>query len=278
LRYVRIGLVLLAALVMPLSSHAQEPAALDVSPERVPSNTFQPETSPAGSESPELPEAPAANQPPPDEYPDQESHQRLLGVIPQFAIVNDPSKARPLTVREKWRLYYRQTLDPYHFVDTGIAAGISQARDTFPEYGQGMEGYGKRYGARFADGSLGGFFGRFLLPSLLHDDPRYFRKGSGSVFRRGIYAATRVLITRHDDGSNRPNYSGVSGAFIGTAFGNIYYPDSERGVGITFVRGAWIIQGAAVQNVFDEFWPDIHDKIFKKKEKKEKVVEEKDSP
>jgi hypothetical protein len=195
---------------------------------------------------------------------DQESHERVLGLAPMFTVVNDASKARPLSVREKWKLFYRQTYDPFQFVTTGFSSAISQARDEFPEYGQGMTGYAKRYGAGFADNSLGGFFGNFALPSLLHDDPRYFRKGSGTFMNRLMYSAGTTVIARHDDGSHHPNYSNVVGNLIGCAFGNLYYPQSDRGVGTTFERGFEVTAYGAIGGVFQEFWPDIHDKIFKK--------------
>jgi hypothetical protein len=263
LRNIRTWL-LVAALGMPVSLPAQAIDAPDATPGCPDSTTSQLDFSKGEAPSAESGDAAADKHP-----PDQESHKRMFKVVPQFSIVDDASKTRPLTVREKWRLFYRQTIDPFNFVQTGISAGIGQAEDSFHDYGQGMEGYAKRYGAGFGDSTLGGFFGGFVLPSLFHDDPRYFRMGSGSIFRRGFYAVTRVLITRHDDGSPAPNYPTVMGAFIGTTFGNLYYPDSDRGVGNTFVRGAWVIEGAAAGHVFDEFWPDIHDKLFKKKKKKD---------
>jgi hypothetical protein len=195
---------------------------------------------------------------------DQESHARVLGLAPMFNVVNDPSKARPLSVGEKWKLFYRQTYDPFQFVTAAFSAGINQAEDEFPEYGQGTVGYAKRYGAGFADNSLGAFFGNFALPSLLHDDPRYFRKGSGPFMNRLLYSAETTVIARHDDGTHHPNYSNVVGNLIGCAFGNLYYPKSDRGVGTTIERGFQVTAYGAIGGVFQEFWPDIHDKIFKK--------------
>lgn len=195
---------------------------------------------------------------------DQDSHQRLLGLAPMFTVVNDASKARPLSPREKWKLFYRQTYDPFQFVTTAFVAAINQAQDSLPEYGQGMKGYGKRYGAAFADNSLGGFFGNFALPSLLHDDPRYFRKGSEPVMHRLLYAAGTSVIARHDNGTHHPNYSNVLGNLMGTAIGNLYYPANDRTVSNTVSRGLQVTGYGAIGGIFQEFWPDIHDKIFKK--------------
>jgi hypothetical protein len=270
LRYFQIWLVLLAALTMPAKLHAQAPDTPDEARTGADSGASHSAAPGAGAQSAEPGDTADGAQIPDRPAPGRENHKRLFGLGPrQYYVVDDSSLARPLTVKEKWHLYYRQTVNPYRFISTGVSAGIGQARDTFPDYGQGMEGYGKRYGAGIADRTLGSFFGSFLLPSLFHDDPRYFRMRSGSVFRRGIYAASRVLITRHDDGSRCANYPRIMGAFIGTGLGNLYYPESERGAGTTFVRGAGVLESAAVGFVFKEFWPDIRDKIFKKKKTEE---------
>jgi hypothetical protein len=198
---------------------------------------------------------------------DQESHQRVLGLVPMFTVVNDASKARALSVGEKWRLFYRQTYDPFQFVSAGLSSALSQAEDELPEYGQGMEGYAKRYGAGFADNSLGAFFGNFALPSLLHDDPRYFRKGSGPFVSRLMHAAGASVITRRDNGASGPNYSNVVGNLIGCAIGNVYYPQSERTVGDTLERGFQVTAYGAFGGIFQEFWPDIQKKVFKQHNK-----------
>jgi hypothetical protein len=192
---------------------------------------------------------------------DQESHLCLKGVS---GVVNGASNAGPLSVGEKWKLFFRQNYNPCHFARTALSAAVSQARDDLPAYGQGMEGYGKRYGAEFGDSGLGAFFGRFLLPSLLHDDPRYFRKGSGPFVSRLLHAAGGAVITRRDNGMSRPNYSNILGGFIAGGIGNLYYPENERGAGATFARGAGIAASISIGNVLKEFWPDIHDRSFKK--------------
>lgn len=205
---------------------------------------------------------------------DQETHQRVLGLAPMFNVVNDASKARPLSVGEKWKLFYRQTYDPFQFLATGVSAAISQADNQFPEYGQGMQGYGKRYGASLADSSLGAFFGNFALPSLLHDDPRYFRKGSGPFKNRLLHAIGASVITRRDNGSSRPNYSNVFGNLIGCAIGNVYYPQSERTVSDTVSRGLQVTAAGSIGGIFQEFWPDIQKKLFKHHDKVPEINQE----
>jgi uncharacterized membrane protein YfcA len=184
----------------------------------------------------------------------QASSKRAFGVMPLLNVVYDPSTARALSVREKWRLFYREAYDPSQYLSVGIGAGISQAGNETSGYGQGMQGYGKRFGAGLGDTSLGAFFGNFMLPSLLHDDPRYFRKGSGSVASRILHAAASALITHRDNGSIRPNYSNVAGNLIGGGIGNVYYPSRERGVGETFERGAGLIAAGVAGAVVLEFW------------------------
>jgi hypothetical protein len=272
-RAIRIWLLLIVGLALAAPLCGQQPSSAQPAAQETAQAAGE-SASPSAPE-PAAPPASTGAQPtqgvatqPGKPAPSQESRERIFKVVPNFSVAESNAQFTPLTVHEKWRLYYRQTIDPFHFVSIGFSAGIGQARDQFHDYGQGMEGYGKRYGAGFADSSLGGFFGSFLLPSLMHDDPRYFRRGSGSMLHRGLYAASRVFVIRHDDGSPRPNYPGLLGAFIGTGFGNLYYPKSERGPGTTFVRGAYVIEGGAIGFVFQEFWPDIHDKIFKKKKRR----------
>jgi hypothetical protein len=288
-KIVRIGLLILAAIAMSTPLAAEEINAPDPhwhsaataetstinwsrvpedaqeaaqqASEAVPGVTVQAPTSTDQTITDQKKKAAAEQKKPAD---DQESHQRVLGLAPMFTVVNDASKARALTVGEKWQLFYRQTYDPFQFVTAGLSSAISQAENQFPEYGQGMKGYARRYGAGFADNSLGAFFGNFALPSLLHDDPRYFRRGSGPFMSRLLHAAGASVWTRRDDGTSRPNYANVGGNLIGCAIGNLYYPKSDRGVGTTFERGFQVTAYGAIGGVFQEFWPDIQNKIFKK--------------
>jgi hypothetical protein len=208
--------------------------------------------------------APAAVVAPVKPANSQDSHERAMGMLPMYTVVNDASTARALSVSEKFRLFYRQTYDPFQFASVAITAGISQAENDLSGYGQGMEGYGKRYGATLADNSLGAFFGNFLLPSLMHEDPRYFRMGSGGFVRRLLHAAGSQLIAHRDNGTIGPAYANVMGNFIGCGIGNLYYPSTDRGVGTTFERGAEVTLNAMVGATLQEFWPDIHNKIFGK--------------
>src|SRR4051794_20946767 len=153
----------------------------------------------------------------------QQVHQRILGVIPNFNTSFIPNAA-PLTSRQKFHLAFRSAIDPFQFVAAGMVAGIEQGLDSFHDYGQGAEGYGKRLGAAYADSFTGGILGGGVFPSLLHQDPRYFRKGTGSVKGRFFYAISTTVRTRNDHGKWVPNYSNILGNLGAGTISNLYYP------------------------------------------------------
>lgn len=180
-------------------------------------------------------------------------HQRVLGVLPNFysSYIWD---AASLDARQKFDLALHSIADPVEFVATGIVAGAEQATNTFPGYGQGAEGYAKRYGAAYADDAIGRLIGSAILPSVLHQDPRYFYKGSGSVRSRVFYAVSRSLVTRGDDGRTEPNYSRLLGSFAAGGLANLYYPRADRGLGLTLGDGLVSIAGHAADNLIREFF------------------------
>ncbi len=161
-----------------------------------------------------------------------EEKQRVLGIVPNF-YTTYIWKAEPLTSKQKFRLAWRSSIDPVTFLGAGVVAGIQQAEDDFSEYGQGAEGYAKRYGANYADGLIGVMIGGAILPSILHQDPRYFYKGTGSIRSRALYAMSTVLICKGDNGRWQANYSNVFGTLAASAISNSYYPANDRGVQLT---------------------------------------------
>lgn len=179
--------------------------------------------------------------------------QRVLGVLPNF-YSSYIWEAAPLNPRQKFGLAFHSITDPVEFLGTGIVAGAEQATDTFPGYGQGAEGYSKRYGAAYADDVLGRLIGSAILPSLLHQDPRYFYKGSGSIRSRFFYAVSRAVVTRGDDGQTEPNYSRLFGSFAAGGLANLYYPRADRGLGLTLGDGFVGMAGHAADNVIREFF------------------------
>ncbi|NYF78706.1 carboxypeptidase-like regulatory domain-containing protein [Granulicella arctica] len=181
-----------------------------------------------------------------------EEKQRVLGVFPNFYSSYIWSAA-PLTSGQKFGLAAHSIADPVVFVATGVAAGVEQWRNTFPAYGQGAQGYGKRYGADYADEVSNRMFSSAIYPSLFHQDPRYFYMGSGSKRSRAIYAITRAFVTRGDDGSTQPNYSRILGGFTAGALSNAYHQGDDRGLGLTLRNGFIAIGGHAADNLLREF-------------------------
>ncbi len=162
----------------------------------------------------------------------QEEKQRILGVFPNF-YTSYVWKAEPLTSKQKFELAWRSSIDPVTFLTTGAIAGIQKWQNDFSGYGPGIEGYAKRYGANYTDGFVGVMIGGWVLPSVLHQDPRYFYKGVGSIRSRALYALSTVFICRGDNGRWQPNYSNVLGTFAAGGISNAYYPANDRGFQLT---------------------------------------------
>lgn len=182
-----------------------------------------------------------------------EEKQRVLGVLPNFYVSYIPNAA-PLTSKQKFKLALRTVVDPFTLVFVAGAAGVEQAQNHFAEYGQGAQGYAKRFAAGYGDTLTGTFIGSAILPSLLKQDPRYFYKGTGSMQSRAMYAIANSIICKGDNGRWQPNYSNVLGSLAAGGISNLYYPSQDRnGAGLTFVNAAIGIGATAVSNLFQEF-------------------------
>jgi Carboxypeptidase regulatory-like domain len=186
-----------------------------------------------------------------DEIKVQEK-QRVLGVFPNFYVSYDPH-AVALTPKQKFELAYRTSIDPVTFVLTGAIAASQQAQNNFSGYGQGAQGYGKRYGAVYADTVTSTFFAGAVFPSLLHQDPRYFYKGTGTVRERFLYAVANAVICKGDNGHWQPSYSSFLGDLTSGAISNAYYPASDRGAALVFENTLIGIGTTAAANVLQEF-------------------------
>jgi hypothetical protein len=183
----------------------------------------------------------------------QEEKQRLVGVIPNF-YVSYVWKAAPMTPKQKYKMAARAIVDPATFAIAAGFAGLEQATNEYSGFGPGWEGYGKRYGAILADGAIGGMLGGAVLPVVFHQDPRYFYKGTGTVWQRTGYAISRAVIARGDNGKWQPAYAEVIGDFASGAISNLYYPASDRnGAGLTIANGFLDIASDAVTNLLQEF-------------------------
>ena len=187
---------------------------------------------------------------------EKQEHQRVFGVMATFNTTTNKD-AQPLSAKQKYQLFFKSATDPWPFLLAGFASGIDQAENSFPEYGQGMEGYAKRFGASYTDYFTGNLLGNAVLASLLKEDPRYFQKGTGKASTRFLWAASSTVWCKRDNGSWGPNYANVMGNLMGAAVSNLYYPDSDRTAGGTIERGLTVTAEAIVGSEVIEFWPDI---------------------
>jgi hypothetical protein len=184
---------------------------------------------------------------------EEEMHQRVFGIIPNFYVVYHPNPA-PLSAGQKLHLAWRSLLDPITFLGTGISAGIEQATGSFSGWGFDHKGYFQRYGANYADNSVATMLGGFIFPTILKQDPRYFYQGTGTTVSRAKHAMLSVIICRGDNGKQQFNYSNVLGDFGGAAISNIYYPPANRnGVGLTMGNAAVGLAFGAFGALMQEF-------------------------
>jgi len=190
------------------------------------------------------------------------SKDRLFFALPNFLTLEDAGSVPPLTTAEKYKVLTRSSFDYVKFFWYGALAGIGQAANNQSGYGQGAAGYGKRYGAAFADGTIEDYMTGAILPSLFHQDPRYFQLGKGGFWHRTGYAVSRIVITRGDSGHNQFNFSEVLGSGAASSIGTYcYYPRSDRtAANVMSVWGTQLGIDAFV-TVLKEFWPDIRRKL-----------------
>ncbi len=182
-----------------------------------------------------------------------EEHQRILGILPNF-FVSYVHDAQPLTRRQKFKLAVIVSTDPLTYLTTGITAGFEQAQNDFAGYGPGIGGYGQRYAATYGDRLSATFVGSAILPSLLHQDPRYFYLGHGTVLHRALYAISTVVICRGDNGHWQPNYSNVGGNIAAGYISGLYYPRSDQHSAQVTVDNALIgLAEGSIGTLFQEF-------------------------
>jgi hypothetical protein len=180
-----------------------------------------------------------------------EEQQRIFGVFPNFYVVYNHNTA-PLTTKLKFKLATKVLVDPVTIIGVAGFAGINQASDN-PNYGQGAKGYAERFGAGYADGAIDIMVGGAILPSLLHQDPRYFYQGTGTNKARALHALSSPFIGRGDNGRPQPNYSTLGGDLATAAIANAYYPASNRGLGLFFGNFFIATSQRALANLAQEF-------------------------
>jgi len=181
-----------------------------------------------------------------------EEKQRLLAIFPNFFVSYQPNAA-PLTAAQKLQLGWKTIIDPEVLLSSAITAGIEQWRHTYRQFGQGMEGYGKLFGADYADTVNGVFIGRILTQAVFHQDPRYFYKGTGGFRKRALYAIATAFICKGDNGHWQPDYSDVIGGLAAGEISTLYYPASSR-TGLRIFHGVLLdFGGRASAHLLQEF-------------------------
>ena len=197
------------------------------------------------------------------------NEERILKVIPDYQTVEDSHRlVAPMTPKEKWRLAWKEVIDPFNIGSAVMAAGMSQAGNETPKYGEGGAAYSKRVAAAIGDFGTQNFLSAGVFACLLHQDPRYFRKGSSSgIVPRALYSIGRIFITRQDSGRDAFNASNILGMAGGIGLSNLYYPGGSRTGSVMLSRVGTSLTGDVVGNLMSEFWPDIQKKFFQKKHK-----------
>jgi hypothetical protein len=187
----------------------------------------------------------------------EQEKQRTLGIVPAFNI-SYRQDAVSMSAGQKMKLAFRSSIDPVTLAGAFLVAGYHEAMDDDAAFGWGIEGYGKRSGAAYLDAFDGTMIGNGILPALLHQDPRYFRLGHGSITHRLLYALATNVICKHDNTHKwEPSYSNVGGNIIAGAISNLYYPSQNSGITETFSNGMIVTAEGGISAVFEEFWPDI---------------------
>ncbi len=181
-----------------------------------------------------------------------EESQRVLGIVPNF-YSNYDWNAPPMNTRQKFALAFRSEIDPITFAGAAALAGAEEYQGIYPGYGTGFSGFGKRFAAQYANDITSRMIGSAVLPSLFHQDPRYFYKGTGSIRSRALYAIKSAFICRGDNGKNEFDFSHIGGDFAAGTLANLYYPEKNEGVGLVFVNGLIEIGGMAGTNLIREF-------------------------
>jgi hypothetical protein len=205
---------------------------------------------------------------PQDKQDDSKGKQtkRMLWVVPNFGAVSASTQLPPMTTREKFVLAAHDSVVDYSsFTWAGILAGQAMLLNSDPELGHGIAGYGRYYWRTFTDGVSGTFFTEAIVPSIAHEDPRYYTMEQGGFFRRTGYAISRAFLTKTDSGRTRFNFSEVVGNALEAGLSNAYYPPEERGLSQTATNWGTQMESAVLNHIFQEFWPDIRRKVFRRK-------------
>jgi hypothetical protein len=236
-----------------------------------PSDSSDPQSSQSTNRSTQTPQSGTAqlpNAPTPSGTParaviplSKRQPKRILGVMPNYRAVSAGEIPPPPTPKQAFMIATRNSFDYSSFIFVGMTSALAEWTDAHPQLGQGMPGYGRYYWRGFVDKVDGNYLVIFALPTIFHEDERYYAKGEGGFWKRGIYAATRILITPDYYGHNTFNASEVFGRGAAQAISTTYYPSQSRTAGSVAVKYGWAMGRDSLTNVFREFWPDISTRL-----------------
>jgi hypothetical protein len=250
----RSGAILFAVAGLAVTVFAQEVQTPQDGPKQESSAAAQ-----TGNES-SNPAAPAKGQ----EDQDPPGGKRVFGVLPNYRTADASQEGVAISARTKFKIAAKDSFDYPLVILGGAFAGLGQLSNQDPSFGQGVKGYAHRLVTNYADQAMGNMFTEGLFPAMLHEDPRYFRRGSGTTMGRVGYALSRVMVTDTDSGHRTFNYSEWAGNASAVAISNLYYPDN-RTVGDNVMKLLTQVGTDAASQVLKEFWPDIKQKFFHKK-------------
>lgn len=240
-----------------------QPESISVAPTPQTQNTSE-----SASQVPEDPSSVAAKEKPEQKQSPQQSPEqtkRMFWVVPNFAAVSANTQLPPLSSHDKFVLAWHDSFDYSSFVWTGILAAQNLLLNSDPELGHGAAGYSRYYWRGFVDGVSGTYFTEAIIPTITHEDPRYYTLGRGGFFRRAGYALSRTVLSKTDSGHTAFSWSEVGGNACEAAISNLYYPPQERGFHQTLRNWGNQMEGAALNNFFKEFWPDVRHNLFRLK-------------
>jgi hypothetical protein len=229
--------------------------------DRAPNSAAAPADSDPQAQSPAPPDnaVPAKDRPSADAAVPVSKQQpkRILGLMPNYRAVSAGAIPPPPTAKQAFKIATQNSFDYSSFVFVGITSALAEWNDAHPQLGEGFEGYGKYYWRGLLDKTNGNYLVIFALPTIFHEDERYYAKGEGGFWKRSIYAASRVLITPDYHGHNTINASEILGRGIAQGISASYYPSQDRTAGSLALKFGYAIGRDALTNVFREFWPDI---------------------
>src|ERR1700690_3565373 len=244
---------------------AGQPQSQQQTPAQQPQSTA-PNAAPSSGQAPSAQQPTDPNNPASQTASDAGSKDRLFFALPNFLSLENSAHVPPMTAAQKYKVAVRSSFDYVQIPWYMALAGISQAQNSEPGYGQGAEGYAKRFGSAAADGIIENFMVQAVLPSLLHQDPRFFQESAGGFWHRTGYAVSRIFVTRSDSGHHEFNFSEVLGSAAAASISTYsYHPSADRTLSNTASGGGTQVGYDTITIVVKDFWPDIRRKLSKNK-------------